>query len=529
MDPLYRLPFASNALFNASCKQYDSNCLPETRVEVLEEIYEWVDGADKSCIFWLSGWSKSAIARTVGRHYDEKGRLAASFFFSRGDGDSSHAGKFVTTIVRQLFDNQTLDLQQHICHALTRHSQILEQSVQDQWAQLVLYPLSMCTKGSLAGAFLLVLDALDECADRRTTATLISLLPLVGDLLNVRIRILVTSRPEKEIMHSFDRMHIAAYKELLLHRISSEASDRDIRAFLEHHYSNISTTEVSSGSRPDNHTLTAMAQYAQGLFIWAETACRYLQEDVRFAQRRPGDLMKRDNNSPATPGAHLNDIYTAIITASVPMGASDREREQACSYLTLVLGGIAILFSTVSVVALSKLLALSIDEVSQTIAGLQSILDVPKNINHPLRLHHDSFRTFLLDDSRCQQPSLQVNGRHLHAKLATNCIRMMSSLLKTDVCRRNAPGALRSELSKDEIQKCLPPEIQYACLYWVQHAMMSEQQPMDGGIIHRFLREHTLHWVEAMGWMGTLPEAVGAMTLLEARTKVGSWRAQWLL
>jgi hypothetical protein len=50
----------------------------------------------------MAGTGKSTIAHTVARDYFEQGRLAASFFFSRGGGDAGNASKFVTTIAIQL-------------------------------------------------------------------------------------------------------------------------------------------------------------------------------------------------------------------------------------------------------------------------------------------------------------------------------------------------------------------------------------------------------------------------------------------
>jgi hypothetical protein len=44
----------------------------------------------------------TTIARTVAYEYSKQRRLGASFFFSRGGGDVSHAGKFFTSIAVQL-------------------------------------------------------------------------------------------------------------------------------------------------------------------------------------------------------------------------------------------------------------------------------------------------------------------------------------------------------------------------------------------------------------------------------------------
>jgi len=71
--PLKRLdclPSATDAPFNSYNKQNLLTCLPDTRVDLLQQIYSWADGQDKQCIFWLNGLAgtgKSTIARTVSR------------------------------------------------------------------------------------------------------------------------------------------------------------------------------------------------------------------------------------------------------------------------------------------------------------------------------------------------------------------------------------------------------------------------------------------------------------------------------
>jgi hypothetical protein len=143
---------------------------------------------EKSCIFWLSGWpgtGKSAIARTTARKFDEQGCLAASFFFSRGGGDSSHAGLFVTSIVRQLAECSALNVRHHIRESLG-DSPAVAQSLQDQWTKLVLQPLSRYEKSWTSNVFLCVVDALDECEDQRSIGTLLQLLPRLGELVNGR-------------------------------------------------------------------------------------------------------------------------------------------------------------------------------------------------------------------------------------------------------------------------------------------------------------------------------------------------------
>lgn len=50
--------------------QHDSLCLPDTRVDIQNEITAWSEDAHDKTIYWLSGVAgtgKSTIARTVGQ------------------------------------------------------------------------------------------------------------------------------------------------------------------------------------------------------------------------------------------------------------------------------------------------------------------------------------------------------------------------------------------------------------------------------------------------------------------------------
>jgi len=522
-DPLKHLPYASNASFNASYRQYDSLCLPGTRVEVRAKINKWANGEDKSCIFWLSGWpgtGKSAIARTIARQYDDQGQLAASFFFSRGGGDSSHAGLFVTSIARQLGACKALDVKQHIRASMDEHSQVAFQTLQDQWDRLILRPLLKCKKGVEVRTFLVVVDALDECEDERSVSSLLQLLPRVGELANVRLRILVTSRLERPIRHGFRRMGPAAHQDFVLHHITPEVTNKDIEVFLKHHLAEIATECYLSSTWPGLRILSLMTDYAQGLFIWAETACKFLAHDAGLVEERLSSLMNRNGSNITDPESHLDQIYTNILLASVPDQCSEDEQKVILDHLTSLLGAIIALLSTISATALGAILAVPTEKILRTISKLHSILDVPDDTTQPLRLHHDSFRNFLVDANRCKQHRLLIDVLKAHASLAAGSIRVMSSTLKENICNQEMLGVLASDLGKDVVQRCISPQAQYACMYWVSHVEKSGKRLADGDHVYKFLQQHILHWIEAMSWMGKTPEAIKALASLEMMTKV---------
>lgn len=522
-DPLKHLPFAYDAPFNAYHRQYDSDCLPGTRQHALEEIYKWIEGDEKSCIFWLNGWpgtGKSAIARTVARRYHSEGRLAASFFFARGGGDCSRAGLFVTSIARQLADNKALSIQQIIPGALEEHNQILKLTLQDQWTQLVVQPLSRCHEKGDRRTFLVVIDALDECEEEGSIGILLRLLPQAGDCKNIRVRILVTSRPETPIRHGFKHIGKSTHYGFVLHDVSSAIVNRDIQVFLEHRFSEIAAECYFPDDWPGAQVLESMVKFAGGLFIWAETACKFVEEDMFLAEERLDVLMNCSGDILSEPQRQLDRIYTTVLSACVPKKCSQPEQRRIYEHLRLSLGAITTLFSTLSAGSLSEILDVPTKDLLRIFSRLHSILDVSEDPARPLRLHHDSFRNFLLDETRCQDSRLFVNKKEAHARLVTTCINVMSSRLEEDICHQGAPGVLVSDVNISYVQKCLPPEAQYACLFWVRHLVESGQQYFDDGDVHQFLRKHALHWMEAMSWIGRISEAIEAMASLESFTEV---------
>jgi hypothetical protein len=122
----------------------------------------------------------------------------------------------------------------------------------------------------------------------------------------------------------------------------------------------------------------------------------------------------------------------------------------------------------------------------------------------------------LLDKKRCGDSNFWVNEKQAHQTLATNCIRLMSISLKQDICHQRTPGVLVTDVESSQVEQGLSPEVQYACLYWVQHLEKSGAQLYDNDQVHQFLKVHLLHWLEALSWMRRISEGILAIYSLES-------------
>jgi hypothetical protein len=537
------LPFARSASFNSFDRRHEPTCLQNTRVDLLQEIYDWADGQDKQCIFWLSGLAgtgKSTIARTIALRYSKQNRLGASFFFSTGSGDVSHAGKFFTSIAVQLACNVP-SLRQHICDVVADQSNIASLSPSDQWRQLVLGPLSKLGSDSCQ-SYILVVDALDECDNKYDIRTILHLLAEAGSLGTDRLRIFLTSRPEILIQRGFQQMLETRHQDFVLHNISPPLVDHDIAIFLKENLRQIREEFSLGAGWPGDEAIENLVRSASGLFIWAATACRFILEGRRFAAERLSVILK-DNpvddsaadsssndsstdssvikDSAVMPEEQLNRIYTTVLENSV-RNYTKPEQKKWYKLLRENIGVVILVFSPLSAFSLASLLDVQTEGIIQTLDDLHSILDVPKDWFHPLRLHHPSFRDFLLNKNRCGK-HFHIDERQAHQTLANNCIRLMSNYLKQDVCGKEAPGTLVADVEGSQLEQCLPPEVRYACLYWIQHLQKSQDQLFDNGQVYQFLQVHLLHWLEALGWIEKTSEGILAILSLEALIPVRSF------
>ena len=104
--------------------------------------------------------------------------------------------------------------------------------MQDQWKRLIFQPLSDLTPESRSVPFVFVIDALDECEHEKDVKLILGLLTQAKDLSNVRLRVLITSRPESHIRSGFSDASL--YEHLDLHKVPSSTIEHDIRAFFEY-------------------------------------------------------------------------------------------------------------------------------------------------------------------------------------------------------------------------------------------------------------------------------------------------------
>jgi hypothetical protein len=426
----------------------------------------------------------------------------------------------VTSLAVQLARNVPA-VKQLISDAVAERDDIASQSLRDQWHHLVLSPLSKLSDSSRPASLILVVDALDECDGDSNIRIIVQLLAEARSLTRVRLRVLLTSRPEVPVRRGFYQVPEAGHQDVVLHNISRPIVDHDITLFLKYKFLRISQEEDLDDDWPGAEAIGSLVWKASGLFIWAATAYRFISEGL-IVEERLRILLEGDNyHGLPTPEAHLDSIYITVLQASVQENYSAQERQQHYTILRDVLGSTVILFSPLSVNALSSVLLFQKRRVNRMLRDLHAILAIPTDNGQPLRLHHPSFRDFLLSKGRCGD-AFWVDEKSIHEKLARCCLELMSasSGLRQDMCNLLNPGVLRTEIDEETVDRNLLPELQYACRYWVDHLERSGRSIEDRDVTHRFLERHLLHWLEAMSLINETSLCVRLVARLQGLAKV---------
>ncbi|KAH6988788.1 hypothetical protein BKA56DRAFT_512722, partial [Ilyonectria sp. MPI-CAGE-AT-0026] len=518
---LDRLPIAEGASFNSRAEEHNPTCLPTTRVDLLEDVSRWIGDPNSKTIYWLNGMAgtgKSTISRTVARSRSKQGDLGASFFFKRGETDRGNLAKFVSTLAHQLAGSIP-EVAPFIKKAIDVDSAIVDKAVREQFEKLVREPLAkaVATPTTLSSV-VLVVDALDECESDADIKLLLELFSDTRSTGPLRVRVLVTSRPELPVRLGF-RSIDGTYRDLVLHKIPQSIIEHDISVFLRHEFAKIRNNFNDLAEEelklpvhwPGEPNLRKLTMAAAPLFIFAATLCRFINDSCLGS---PDELLQRVIH--LTGNGHASKLgmtYSPVLEQQV-INRSGRERCDVIESFRLIVGTIVTLASPLSMRALAVLLDVHIEKVTTRLKILHSVLEVPGTLNSPVRLLHLSFRDYLVNPENRETLDFWVDEKLAHRNLAKHCLRLMRGSLRENICGLSFPGMRRSAVDSLQLEEQIPPELQYACMYWVHHQTEVDVEPNDSQEVYDFLTTHFLRWLEALSFMGRAREGLDSLRSL---------------
>jgi hypothetical protein len=518
-----KLSPVAGAAFDSYADQHEDQCLPGTRTDLLSQISEWASSPQGRCIFWLNGIAgtgKSTISRTMAKSFRLSQSLGASFFFKRGEGDRRNARKLFPTIARQLAISIP-EIAPVLQQTVRENPGIITKTMREQFEILLLQPLYSLGRSKIpTQAMVIVIDALDECEGDGDIRLILQLLPQLQNLAAVRLRVLLTSRPDLPIRMGFLKIADDDHKDFILHDIPLEVIKHDISLFFDHRLTEIRKERFLPSNWPGDEDLQKLVALSVPLFIFAATICRIFEEPDWHPIDSLTEILTRQNNQ-----SKLDRTYLPVLDRLLER-QHEKNKEKLVSEFQQVVGAIVTLESPLSVPTLAKLLDLPERLIRLRLDPLHSVLKVPDDDTVPVRLFHLSFRDFLLDPDTRKKTPLGINETDMHYRLAKQCLLMCDGLRK-NICGLPSDGTKRTEIDRQTVDNKLPPELQYACRYWVDHLVKcaNSNNMIYNALLflqRHFLRKHFLHWVEAMSLIGLTSEILGILHRLQATTSVSS-------
>ncbi|CAO2657559.1 Nn.00g036850.m01.CDS01 [Neocucurbitaria sp. VM-36] len=467
----------------------------------------------------MAGTGKSTIARTLAQSFADQGKLGATFFFKKGEGERGNASRFFSTIATELAAYEP-GMIPSIRSAIDNDSTILESALKDQFEKLILHPLLDINQAQSQNLLrFIVVDALDECEREEDIQALLQLFPRTKDIKPISLRVLVTSRPELPIRLGFKQMLDGTYQDLVLHEVPKSTIKHDLHVFLDHELGNIRKKRLLSRDWPSKEQIQDLVELAVPLFIFAATICRY----VGSKGSDPEEYLNRVLEYRKSTFSQVERTYLPILEQLLAEQEEDDRETWLCSFRELV-GSIVILEEPLSATSLARFVQIPPKRIKTRLDSLHSVLSVPDDDDTPIRLLHLSFRDFLIDPQRRGKSPIWVEEQTTHRELAYRCLKLMSdpSGLRQDMCNLVRPGMLSSEIDKKTINDNLSPELQYACRYWVHHLDLCKTEIDDEDAADVFLRTHFLHWVEAMSLLSEAYKCIHLLKKLQARAKSNS-------
>jgi hypothetical protein len=494
------LSWVENAAFNAS----ESLCFGTTRKEIRTELIEWSESSDPDTkdIFWIygmAGTGKSTIA--VASHLNDRGFLVTSFFFSRSQADRYSASKLVNTIAFQLANASDI-LKRRVCDAIGKNLGIVRGKLADQWEELIEKPLQRLERLEDDGLqvqsspIILVVDALDECMDKKDLVDFLSVLRRVKNTGFARLRVLITSREEPDISDAMaeldENVKMRAVTNSSKPAIESDESDEsDLQAYYTAELSSIKEKYLKRQKRllywekgqpvprelrkfddwPKRADILQLVKSSGRLFLYAAITCRIIQNDLG----NPADRLEKLLDTSTSRGQNLDDldeIYLTALKLSIPS-----DRDLFFEVFHQVVGAIVLSYDPLSVASLIRLLEPKFNDTVETDMEVRRVLDRLRSVleitikEEPVKVIHTSFREFLVDKKRCTNPEFQINEEEVHEHLFRGCIAVMSGEngLRKDLFNLKAPGTLIVEkrettdgsevVERSEVLKDIIPEL----------------------------------------------------------------------
>ncbi|KAF8598068.1 hypothetical protein BDV93DRAFT_499033 [Ceratobasidium sp. AG-I] len=490
-------------------------CQTGTRQQILDDINQWLDDQNTTeKLLWLyghAGQGKSSIAASVSRALNGQGTLGAHFFCKRDDPDLRSPERILNTIVHRLAMKYKA-YGHAVSSAIDSNTELPNSSLQSRYSNLIEKPLQtlVLKKKERPGLLVVIVDALDECDKGDGRRSILAYLRGLS-MLVPWIKVIVTSRPDQDIKLAFGKSKDSIICARNVHDYN--ASD-DIYAYIHSQMTDIAA-ERDRADWPDE-TIQLLSQRADGLFIWAATACRFISDAVNVDQRLKQVLEGTESSGSSY---RLDVLYTTAIRHSM-----DSEDQDNIEYTRQCIAVVVATASRtpLSVPALEALLGnkFGTGTLRRVVARLGSVLYEDEKKGDVVRAYHPSFADYATNPARSKE--MYVATESINTTLAECCLAMMLRELRFNICGLETSHLLNHDIPNlcSRVQSAIRPHLEYSCLHWSSHLAGAPKGAQTSELGELLLGPVLLFWIEALSLMSKLGTALSSLQEITNNTSV---------
>jgi hypothetical protein len=313
---------ALTALHNSKARSPAPKCYPNTRIDVMEAIMEWisnVDSQDARNLLWLHGplgSGKSTVAQTVAERCIKNNRkLAGSFFFSSAASDRNTDSHLVATIAHQL-THSIPGVDAVLGPVIKANPSIFESSLEDQIESLIVKPLMQAVQGlePYTWPYLVIVDGVDECTEQTTQRDIIR---AIGTAINdheLPLRFIITSRPEPHLKNLFNSREIKPISKQISLQDPHFDTETNIEHYLRSELARISEGSLENAQWPTELDIRNLLDKSRGQFLYPSMIIDFIDNPECQPNERLQTIMDVPTvyNNPTSPFAELGCVHDIL-------------------------------------------------------------------------------------------------------------------------------------------------------------------------------------------------------------------------
>ncbi|RCI11659.1 hypothetical protein L249_7210 [Ophiocordyceps polyrhachis-furcata BCC 54312] len=429
------------------------------------------------------------LDRTINSKDQEATTMLSYFFCQNADSRVNSATAVLRGLIYMLID-QNKTLISHVRKEYDGKGKTLFEDV-NTWPSLSTILNNVLQDQRLQGGYIII-DALDECVtDQELLLDLI-----VESSSSSRFKWVVSSRNWPDVE---DRLDIARQKISLCLELNEDSISNAVDIYIRHRIDRLAQLKKYNDQTRDA-VLKGLSSKANQTFLWVALVCLELEKVKRWNAVKKLDMFP--------PG--LDPLYRRMLNQIYDSGDVDLVKQ--------ILAVVSTVYRPVTMQELRSLVEFpdgvddeSLAEIIRLCGSFLTLRD------ETIYFVHQSAKDFLLEKA---QTDLFPSGKEdIHCGIFSRSLDVMANTLRTDLYDLRAPG-----VHIDDVEAPNPDPLsalKYSCAYWAQHLCENNRQSF---VAHRagilgFLREHLLHWLEALSLMRSLSQGALSISSLETKSK----------